>query len=857
MRNTGILWFYLALSLCILLTIPSFSVKRDSRSTLSTPSETIEAEGSREGNTALNLPVWDVGNYWSLRREAHCIDYEGYEYLQWDNRTFTVESTDEMFDGYGDPVECYKLTLSGNVQNYREAELDTAEYGHDYGTVPYKTKLDATITGYLLLEKETLGRVQEYRQTTGTADIFDLEPAILNPIFGGDHDYWDYTYLNYTPPMNDYALPRNFGDTYHVSSRLDMYAETKIDLDDQPRVLDMYYLMEDDVVVSREDVTLDEGDAFNSGEPMKCMKFIFTNNGGEHHSDNPNATMPPEGGTRTKYLSTVTGWYSQCEFAEHFGQIASGYIIESNEYLKDTNYGGRDPVVTEITFIDNNVTNGGDESVLIAACITDPDGMMDLDNVEVDLDSLGLGTLELFDDGTSGDETAGDGVYSLSIDITDSVDADDYLVEVTAFDLNENEGGGSATLTVVEPNEPPQVFSAIIFPATVYNDGLTEIRLTARVSDPNGPGDIAEVLGDISDIGGNADVPMNDDGVNGDESAGDGKYSLLHVVPDTVTPGDHTVEIAVKDTAGEEASHSITVHISEFIPVISPEIIRSKSYPEEVMAGELEVLLTVEVKDENGLDTIVSVEGNLKDVSGDSTQKFYDDATNGDEKKEDGIYSYETSIPKDILSGEGVNEKIFSLPVTVTDNTYESVEGIINVTVRQPNSPPVIERVFADIDSVFNDGKEDITITAEVSDDDTLADIERVWLNLAPLDGDEIDLVTDTPDVFKTGDYTCTFKVPTSVDAGTYRVIVTVEDSKGNSATMECSVEVVERHKIDREDDDDTGPGDDDSSGDDDDATGDDDDTGGVDGDAKGSPGFGLILLLSSVIVIVVLRRRK
>jgi len=114
--------------------------------------EVTVSEASRSTNGLLNLPVWEVGNYWTFRRYAHCIDSEGYEYDQWDNRTLTVADADEIYSGYGTPVKCYNLTYAGDVRNYREAEMDTAEYGFDYGVVPYKTVFTGTVSGYILME---------------------------------------------------------------------------------------------------------------------------------------------------------------------------------------------------------------------------------------------------------------------------------------------------------------------------------------------------------------------------------------------------------------------------------------------------------------------------------------------------------------------------------------------------------------------------------------------------------------------------------------------------------------------------------------------------------------------------------
>jgi len=809
---------------------------------------------TRDVGGTLNMPVWEVGNYWSFRTSLRAVNDEGDEFDEWENRTCTVAAVDELYSGHGTPVECYNLTIAGNVQNYIEAEMDTSEYGFNFGTVPYKSTLDATLSGYMLVEKDSLSPVKIYKEKDGTATIYDL-PAMVS-FFEGNYDYEDFSIRNYTPPLDMFRLPQNAGDSYHLSARVDYYTQNYLDLQGgQTRTSRSHYLFEDDVVVTGEDITIDHADAFMSGQEQRCLKIVHTENGGELYTDKDGSEQPPDGGTRTIHISPTSGWFTRFTYDDHYGDMASGYVIVAEDYLKDTNYEGREPDVSGALFQSDTVTNSGDESTILKANVTDPDGSLDIDKVEADLSGLGIGMLEMYDDGTHGDTVAGDYEFALEIDILDTVQADTYSVDITAYDLGGNTGTATADLIVETDNEPPQIFSAFFSPTTVYNDGTTEITFTADVSDPNGDEDIGEVLADLTPLGGDAETAMNDDGKDGDPTPGDGRYTVIHVIPESVVPGDHSVEFTAKDLVDETGTLSLDVKVHEFIPIIPPEIVKGECTPENIlMEGDIKVLFEVEVRDDNGLDTIVSVEGDLGELDGEDDQRFYDDGTNGDDDDDDGTYSYEILLSSDILSRDGLKEKTFTITVTVTDETYESVTGTINLTAVQPNWEPVITDISADIDSVFNDGKEEVELTVELMDNDTIADIERVWVELDNLDGSEVELNTDTSDVFKTAEFKCTFTVPDSVDAGTYRITISVEDSEGNIASREFFVEVVERHKVDDDDDDDTTPSDDDS---DDDTTGDDDDddtTGDVEESKKESPGFTLFALLLSLLLVLGLR---
>ena len=824
--------------------------------------EDTVSEESRGEEGLLNLPAWNVGNYWTFRRYAHCIDSEGYEYDQWDNRTLMVATVSEIYTGYGSPVECYNLTLTGDVRNYREAEMDTAEYGFDFGVVPYKTVFTGTVSGYLLLERSTLATVQEFKAMDGSAYVYDLEPALLNTYFEGTYDFWDLNYLNYTPAMKDFTFPHDSGDSFHTNTRIDFFTKSYLDIEGgQTRYNSLYYTLEDDVVVSTEEVGMNEEDAYKTGDTLRCMKLVYTNNGGAIHSDDPNCPDPPQGGTRTAYLSPETGWFARYTYTNHVGTLSSGYIMESTEYLKETNYAGRDPVVEEVEFDAENVTNSGEDSVLLTAVVFDPDGSLDIEKVEADLSGLNVGLMEMLDDGTGVDETAGDGVFSLLVDIADSVNAGAHLIEVTVYDLNGNTGTNESTLTVLVKNEPPNVFSGFTSPTTLYNDGVTEVKFTAEVDDPNGAKDIASVTCDLQLLGGDADASMLDDGTGGDDYSGDGKYTVLHTIPITVTSDTYSVVFTATDGGNEIGTLAVDVVVYEFIPVIAPTIVKAKSVPEEAFVEpDLEILLTVEVEDGNGLDTIVSVEGDLTEIGGDDEQMFNDDGSRGDEKADDGEFSYRASIDEDILADEGVKDKVFSIPVIVTDDTYETATCTINITLAEPNSPPSITSASASIDSIFNDGKEEVTVTVEIMDNDTLADLVGAWIDLSTVGGSEMELETDDSDIFKWGDYEYTFTVPSSVKGGTYKITIRVEDSEGNTDTHELEIEVVNRPGV-GDDDDDTGDddtGDDDTTDDDnpdDDDISDDDETGGR-SEKKGSPGFSVLFVIGIVGLLLVVKRR-
>ena len=132
------------------------------------------------------------------------------------------------------------------------------------------------------------------------------------------------------------------------------------------------------------------------------------------------------------------------------------------------------------------------------------------------------------------------------------------------------------------------------------------------------------------------------------------------------TPGVFVIRVTVTDLGGLSVTDeaSITVYIENY----PPEILTASAQPSVVTNDEFSnVLLKVEVNDLNGLENIYKVTIDLTTIGGDSNQKMYDNGKFGDLQADDGTYSCEYTVPKDIPSG------IKTLQITVLDHTgYEA-----------------------------------------------------------------------------------------------------------------------------------------------------------------------------------------
>lgn len=189
-----------------------------------------------------------------------------------------------------------------------------------------------------------------------------------------------------------------------------------------------------------------------------------------------------------------------------------------------------------------------------------------------DLGSGTLSSVQLNDDGQSPDALRGDGIYSgtISFEIK-RVEVGLYSIETVA---ESEQGYRSAArivpLRVIRTNEPP-VISNLQAPDTVTLANQDQsLQLRIRATDPNGPEDIQRVIFNSfrpnnQPSSGNP-FQMFDDGdvsgVSGDQTRGDGIYSLRISLPASTQTGTYRFEFRAFDRLNEGSNtivHLITV----------------------------------------------------------------------------------------------------------------------------------------------------------------------------------------------------------------------------------------------------------------------------------------------------------
>ncbi|MEW6486224.1 MAG: choice-of-anchor X domain-containing protein, partial [Pseudomonadota bacterium] len=96
------------------------------------------------------------------------------------------------------------------------------------------------------------------------------------------------------------------------------------------------------------------------------------------------------------------------------------------------------------------VSNNGSGTTLLTVYILDHDD--DISNVAVDLSPIdGSSSQLMYDDGTNGDVTAGDNIFSFRVTVPDTVTAGDKSLPVTGTDSQSNTGTNTIKVTITSP----------------------------------------------------------------------------------------------------------------------------------------------------------------------------------------------------------------------------------------------------------------------------------------------------------------------------------------------------------------------------------------------------------------------
>lgn len=293
--------------------------------------------------------------------------------------------------------------------------------------------------------------------------------------------------------------------------------------------------------------------------------------------------------------------------------------------------------------------------------------------VVADLAAIGgSATQAFFDDGSNGDVTGGDNVFSFNATVAVATTAGAKTLPFTVSDAQARSGTGNIALTVLVPTPPTVTGTAT--PATVGQGGSTTLTATATPgANPTSTG--LAVSADLTTIGGAAGVALRNDGAGCDATAGDNSFCVVATVALATAPGAKTLPITVTDAQSRTGTGSIALDVTASP---TPPTGVGAAAPATVGAGR-ESLLTVAVTaGANPASTGITVVADLSGLGLSATQAFLDDGNNGDLIGGDGIYSYRAAVPAAAAIGPQ------SITATIADAQARSSTATISTFVFTP-----------------------------------------------------------------------------------------------------------------------------------------------------------------------------
>jgi len=189
--------------------------------------------------------------------------------------------------------------------------------------------------------------------------------------------------------------------------------------------------------------------------------------------------------------------------------------------------------------------------------------------VTVDLSAIGgSASQQFFDDGTHGDVTAGDKVFSFNATVPLGTSGG---IKSLPFTINETSpfsrtGTGSISLGVLAATNPSGAGTAN--PNSVL-PGATS-TLTVTVTPGTNPASTGLVVAaDLSSIGGSASQQFFDDGFNGgDAVAGDNVFTYVATVAPSTTPGPKSIPFSITDGQSRSGGDSISLTVQQPPPPV-------------------------------------------------------------------------------------------------------------------------------------------------------------------------------------------------------------------------------------------------------------------------------------------------
>ena len=295
------------------------------------------------------------------------------------------------------------------------------------------------------------------------------------------------------------------------------------------------------------------------------------------------------------------------------------------------------PQVLDLSLMEGLVFGEGGSPAHLVATIDDPD--WNIISVQVDLSSIGLGTVAMNDRGLDGDQTIGDNEWTTMVSVQGLVVGE---LPITVVVVDEWDETDSLMTNMTVENQAPRILSASIEPETVVRGGST--LMTLDVLDYHG---VASIMVDLREYGGEETPCLKVE-----------VWACELVIPQGMTPGERLLRVRLTDTLGatilvtktQASEHHFQPSSTDMDLVVTVENTPPTLtlVPSEALQrgdSDSEQAIEIQVDDADGILLVRADLGVLKPL-GQTTRwvTLYDNGQGLDREANDGIYTAAASV---------------------------------------------------------------------------------------------------------------------------------------------------------------------------------------------------------------------
>ena len=295
------------------------------------------------------------------------------------------------------------------------------------------------------------------------------------------------------------------------------------------------------------------------------------------------------------------------------------------------------PQVLDLSLMEGLVFGEGGSPAHLVATIDDPD--WNIISVQVDLSSIGLGTVAMNDRGLDGDQTIGDNEWTTMVSVQGLVVGE---LPITVVVVDEWDETDSLMTNMTVENQAPRILSASIEPETVVRGGST--LMTLDVLDYHG---VASIMVDLREYGGEETPCLKVE-----------VWACELVIPQGMTPGERLLRVRLTDTLGatilvtktQASEHHFQPSSTDMDLVVTVENTPPTLtlVPSEALQrgdSDSEQAIEIQVDDADGILLVRADLGALKPL-GQTTRwvTLYDNGQGLDREANDGIYTAAASV---------------------------------------------------------------------------------------------------------------------------------------------------------------------------------------------------------------------